>query len=150
MENVMEDGKEVDAEMSMPPQKVMQSEAEHLACPEKYTTATFGVKEEDQLYSKCICYKCGLGEVLGDIVCGGNEFFICFAEEGTCGLGGEGGCPKGSATCEMFSPVFDCGANSKCLCLKYGCVAPWKEGAPWLVCCKKTIIGGSHKRQVSS
>ena len=55
-----------DIEMSPPAQRVMQCEAEHFAGPEQYT------QDSDQLASKCICWKCGIGEVLGNTVCGQN------------------------------------------------------------------------------
>lgn len=122
-----------DIEMSPPPQRVMQSDAVHFAGPEQYT------QDSDQLYSKCICYKCGLGEALGNTVIGQNCKCFCISDEAICGLGGQSGCPKGTATCEMYPPTADCGAQVKCFCCKYGVVAPWVEGKPWVVCCKNTI-----------
>lgn len=126
-------GQEVDIEMSPPPQRVMQSAAAHCAGPEQYT------QESDQLYSKCICYKCGIGEVLGNTVVGQNCKCFCISNECICGLGGPSGCPKANEVCEMYPPTADCGAQMKCFCCKYGVVAPWVEGKPWLICCKKQI-----------
>jgi len=123
----------MDNEMAPPPQRVMESPGVHLAGPAKY------VSDGDQAYSKCICYVCGIGEALGAIVCGDNCKCFCVSVEAVCGLGGEKGCPKGNAVCEMYPPTGDCGVQVKCCCLKYGVIAPWVEGKPWIVCCKKTV-----------
>jgi len=123
----------VDVESSPPPQRIMESTAVHFAGPTSYTSSG------DQLYSKFISSVCGIGEVLGDTVCG--ESIKCFfvKKECVCGLGGESGCPKGSSVCECYPPTADCGMSTKCFCCKYSIVAPWVEGKPWVVLCKKEI-----------
>merc|ERR1712065_70585 len=108
--------------MAPKPARVLAEEVMHSAVP----TGGDKVKcsASDQLYSKLICCACGIGEVLGDVVCGEFGECLCVRCDGAVGLGGEGGCPAGGGTCEMFKPKVACGIYEKCLCLKVGFVNP--------------------------
>ena len=128
---------DLDMELPAPTQHVMQTEAEHGAPVNSKSSHASVPKDSDKLYTKIICCDCGIGEVLGDVVCGEHMMFFCMEGQGVCGLGGKGGCLKGVSDCELMKPEANCGFFEKFFCLKCGCVFPEK---PFLVVVQKTIF----------
>eukprot|EP00811_Abedinium_folium_P011508 NODE_20656_length_788_cov_4.281392.p2 GENE.NODE_20656_length_788_cov_4.281392~~NODE_20656_length_788_cov_4.281392.p2 ORF type:complete len:140 (-),score=40.68 NODE_20656_length_788_cov_4.281392:345-764(-) len=124
----------VDVEAPVPVQCQMEDDGVHALEPKlEYITTN------DNMYSKCLCCICSLGEVLGEVVCGRASKCFCYKGSSACGLGGEKGCPAALGSCEMYYPTAECGMQSKCFCCQYGCVACWVEPKPFCVFNKKTI-----------
>merc|ERR1740130_1304450 len=67
---------------------------------------------DEKLFTKCICESCGIGEVLGEVICGTSSEFFCIQCQSFCGLQSENSCPHQGSLCKMFAPKGACGINS--------------------------------------
>mmetsp|Transcript_42596 Transcript_42596/g.134106 ORF Transcript_42596/g.134106 Transcript_42596/m.134106 type:complete len:142 (+) Transcript_42596:65-490(+) len=128
----------VDVELPPPAQHSMQPEQLHAAYISNEPPKVMAPKNNDQLYSKCICFTCGIGEVLGSVICGSYVQCCCCEEMEALGLGGKDGCPECMSACGLFNPKLEFGASSKFLCCKCGCVNPL-EGKPFIVIASREI-----------
>mmetsp|Transcript_21164 Transcript_21164/g.48585 ORF Transcript_21164/g.48585 Transcript_21164/m.48585 type:complete len:141 (-) Transcript_21164:100-522(-) len=132
-------GAKDDVEAIAAPKQTMMAEPMHtMGMINSDSSHASAPKEGDQLYSKCLCYNCGIGEVLGEVICGAHDMFFCYEAQSDCGLGGKGGCLKGLSSCELFMPEARCGMFEKFFCIKCGCVSPLDK--PFLVIAGSTIV----------
>uniref|UniRef100_A0A7S2TDM0 Uncharacterized protein n=1 Tax=Prorocentrum micans TaxID=2945 RepID=A0A7S2TDM0_PROMC len=128
-----------DQELAAPPQVQLMEEATHKAAAGIDSTCSHKSvpTSSDQLYSKLLCWNCGIGEVLGEVVCGEKFMLFCCEGQEDCGLGGKDGCIKCLGSCEGFMPAGRCGCFCKFFPIKCGLVNPLEK--PFLVVNKKTI-----------
>mmetsp|Transcript_79002 Transcript_79002/g.176711 ORF Transcript_79002/g.176711 Transcript_79002/m.176711 type:complete len:158 (-) Transcript_79002:79-552(-) len=128
----------VDVELPAPQQHRMESEGVHLAYVPSNAGAPTNPTSGDECYSKLVCLTCGIGEVLGNTICGEHVQCCCIECMEACGLGGKGGCIEMMSACGLFMPALEFGWSWKILCCKVGLVNPLKE-KPLVVFNKKTI-----------
>lgn len=88
----------------------------------------------DKLFSKLVCVSCGLGEVMGEAICGEDVQCFCIKQLSQCGI--KGNCLAWTANGELYQPEPTCASSAKFFCLKQGVMMPDK---PWVVCCEKTM-----------
>jgi len=110
----------IDVDIELPPrqQLEMMSNPQHEAfwSTEISTHASVPTKS-DTAYTKLLCWGCGIGEVLGKVVCGSHDIFFCLECQEDCGLGGKENCPKFLTSGELFKPEARCG----CFCKLFFC-----------------------------
>lgn len=92
----------------------------------------------ETLYSRCLCWSCSFGEVLGHVICGAQMQFFCCEQQNECGLSGKEGCLKCLGSGELWpSPAFECSEYCKCFPIKCGIDIP--KTKPYLVFNRKTL-----------
>jgi len=131
----------MDVDLELPPRQhlEMMSSPQHEALWGSNPTNHESVPTtSDTLYTKVLCWTCGLGEVLGNVICGSHDIFFCIDCQSDCGLGGKDGCLKCLERCELWKPEAKCCCFCKCFPIKCGLVNPLEK--PFIVCNNKTVV----------
>mmetsp|Transcript_34094 Transcript_34094/g.79216 ORF Transcript_34094/g.79216 Transcript_34094/m.79216 type:complete len:143 (-) Transcript_34094:242-670(-) len=129
---------EVDVELPPPAQLQMEPAAGHAAFIPNDAGKPTQPNSSDALYSKLVCLTCGVGELLGEVICGEHVECCCIQCMEALGLGGKDNCLENMTACGLEMPALEFGASCKCLFCKVGCVNPLKE-KPFVVINKKNI-----------
>mmetsp|Transcript_50693 Transcript_50693/g.130615 ORF Transcript_50693/g.130615 Transcript_50693/m.130615 type:complete len:151 (-) Transcript_50693:248-700(-) len=130
---------EADVELDAPAQHQMMMDGKHGAPYMSLVGSNAGYlkpSSSDNLYSKCVCISCGMGEVLGPVAIGGSTLLFCCVGHAICGM--DGNCPQADAYCKLYNPEGDCEFLFKLLCCKLGLTCPSK---PYVVINKKDMLG---------
>merc|ERR1712032_450604 len=130
----------LDVEAPPPSQHLMAKEGKHSGLFDSFTAGSSPLNHcapstGDTAYSKCICTNCGIGEFLGDVICGNNGTCFCITCQAKCGL--KDSCPDAGSSCNMMSPKCELDTFYKCFCCKVGLSLPAK---PFLVCVGKELF----------
>mmetsp|Transcript_3346 Transcript_3346/g.5136 ORF Transcript_3346/g.5136 Transcript_3346/m.5136 type:complete len:129 (-) Transcript_3346:77-463(-) len=107
-------------DQAVPPQQQTFEEAPVHTAPNPETAGDKANPKLGDKYLKIACLSFGLGEVLGEMVCGGMQECFCFRNVSACGLNGEN-CPSSLSSCEGRMPNAKFAEYQKLFCLKTGC-----------------------------
>merc|ERR1711879_721317 len=100
-------------------------------------------QSRDQLYSKILCWTCGIGDPLGEATCGEHVDCICIRCESICGLSDKEPYVACSEGCELNNPDVVLGCYCKLLFVKCGLdIDPIKTkcAKPLVVANQKNIV----------
>mmetsp|Transcript_68672 Transcript_68672/g.128115 ORF Transcript_68672/g.128115 Transcript_68672/m.128115 type:complete len:148 (+) Transcript_68672:102-545(+) len=128
-----------DVEVAPAPKQTVMHDPKHSAglfagIQGDLTEPSCAPKSGETVYTKALCLKCSIGEVLGNVIIGTSNACFCLQQQADCGQGGQDGCLKCLGSCELFKPSKKCGCFCKTFCIKCGLVSPLDEPYTALPC----------------